>query len=259
MNRKLKLISMMAVILSTSLLFSGCLKELHRVEGNNNVVLETRYMSSFNRILNEGDFEVYIIQDNQSFVDIEAESNLIPFIRTRQTGSSLTIDTRDNLRNHSPMKLYVHTPDINEARLSGSGLIYADSVSTTNLDLSLSGSGEINFFVNADNVDCDISGSGSAHVGLLAGKITSHISGSGTMEYWGQADRGEFTISGSGSIYAYDLDLLDCYATISGSGNMKVNVQDYLEVNISGSGNVYYLGSPSITSHISGSGSVIHP
>jgi hypothetical protein len=259
MSRKMKTMSLIAALLTSSFLFSGCFKALHRVEGNHNVVSEDRYLGSFDRVYNEGEFEVYIIQDSLSMVTIEAESNLIPFIRTVQKGSSVTIDTRDNLRNHYPMRLYIHTPDITEVRLSGSGRINADSIITTAMNLSLSGSGEINFNVNADAVSCDISGSGSAHMGVVAGHLSSNISGSGSMEFWGTADRGDFKISGSGSVYAYDLSLLDCYATISGSGNMKVNVEDHLDVTISGSGNVYYMGNPSVNTHISGSGSVIHP
>jgi hypothetical protein len=48
------------------------------------------------------------------------------------------------------------------------------------------------------------------------------------------------------------------YATISGSGNIMVNVKKYLDATISGSGNIKYSGTPVVDTHISGSGSVIH-
>jgi hypothetical protein len=190
---------------------------------------------------------------------IEAESNLIPLIRTRIDGSALVIDTRDNLQSHYPMKVYVHTTEIDEIRLSGSGLMHAEDIVTGDLEISISGSGGIFFSGTAHDVKCFISGSGSMDLGLTCDELKADISGSGEMEVWGTGYNGDFDISGSGSIRAYDFILQECYATISGSGSMYLTVEDYLNVNISGSGNVFYLGTPVIETRITGSGSVIHP
>lgn len=42
------------------------------------VQTETRDLPSFEKVYNEGNFDVYVIQDGGSEVEIEAESNLIP-------------------------------------------------------------------------------------------------------------------------------------------------------------------------------------
>jgi hypothetical protein len=232
---------------------------LHRVEGNYDVTTETRQVGSFHKVFDEGEFDVYIIQDGLDEVVIEAESNLIPLIRTRIEGYALVIDTKDNLQSHYPMKVYVHTAEIDEIRLSGSGLMHAEDIVTGDLEISLSGSGDIFFDGTAQVVKCSISGSGSMDLGLTCDALNADISGSGEMEVVGEANDGDFDISGSGSIRAYDFILQQCYATISGSGSMYLYVEDYLNVNISGSGNVSYLGSPQIETRITGSGSVIHP
>lgn len=246
-------------LLSAGMILSGCQDHWHRVEGNYDVDTETRSLPGFDRVINKGEFDVYVLQDGLSEVEIEAESNLISLIRTRVNGSVLEIDTKDNLHPNYPMKVYVHTTDIREVKLSGSGLIHIADVTTGDLEIGLSGSGDIFFSGTVDDLECSISGSGSADIGLTANSINIDISGSGEMEIWGVADRGDFDISGSGKIHAYELLLHDCYARISGSGNMQVNVEEYLNVDISGSGNVYYMGSPVIESHISGSGDIIHP
>lgn len=246
-------------LLTTLLLFTGCYNSWHPVEGNYNVVTETRQFPDFSVVVNEGEFDVYIIQDGSSEVMIEAESNLIPLIRTRIQGSTLVIDTKDNLRNNYPMKLYVHTNDIEEVKLSGSGLIHAENIVTGDFETSISGSGDIFFSGKADAVQCSISGSGSIDLGLDCDELKADISGSGEMAIYGTANHGDFHISGSGSVNAYELTLKECYVTISGSGNVKVTVEDYLNVNISGSGDVYYMGTPVIETKITGSGSVIHP
>ncbi len=249
------------VILCAGILifFSGCYKSLIKIEGNHNVVTETRTMPPFNKIYNEGDFDVYIIQDSVFEVTIEAESNLIPYIRTIVGGTTLRIDTRDNLRNHFPMKLFIRTPDINVVELSGSGLIRADEIHTNSLEAGISGSGNIYMNAQAELILVNISGSGSVDMGVEAETLNVSISGSGDMYFWGETHTGKLNISGSGSIKAYELVQDDCFARISGSGSMYIHVIDYLDVNISGSGSVYYTGNPVLVTKITGSGSVIRP
>lgn len=256
---KTKNVTLGLILMMTGLLFTGCYDAWHHVEGNYNVTTETRQLPAFDRVINDGSFDVYIIRDGLSEVMIESESNLIPLIRTRIQGSALVIDTRDDLRNNYPMKLYVHTADISEIKLNGSGLIHAENIVTGNFETSLSGSGDILVSGTADKVKSSISGSGSIDLGLVCNELDAGISGSGEMEIWGNANHADFHISGSGSVHAYDLVLQECYATISGSGSIYVTVEDYLNVNISGSGDVYYMGAPVIETKITGSGSVIHP
>lgn len=247
------------ILLMTGLSFTGCYKAWHIIEGNYDVQTETRSISGFSHVFNEGSFDVYIIQDASGEVIIEAESNLIPLVRTRIEGSALVVDTKDNLHNNYPIKVYVHTMELDEARLSGSGLLRIEDFNTGDIDIDLSGSGDVFFSGNATDVKCNISGSGDMELGLTCVELEAKISGSGEMEIYGEASKGDLNISGSGSIRAYDMLFQECKARISGSGDMYVNVADYLDVTISGSGSVYYLGNPIVEADISGSGNVIHP
>jgi hypothetical protein len=256
---KTKNVTLAILLLMAGLIFTGCYTPWHHIEGNYDVNTETRQVGSFHQVVNEGEFDVYIIQDGLDEIVIEAESNLIPLIRTQVEGSALVINTKDNLHSHYPMKVYVHTDEIDEVTLSGSGLMHAEDIVTGDLEINLSGSGDIFFYGTAQDVNGSISGSGSMDLGLTCMELNADISGSGEMEVAGAGNKGDFDISGSGSIRAYDFILQECYATISGSGSIYVTVEDYLKVNISGSGNVSYIGTPVLEIKITGSGSVIHP
>lgn len=247
------------ILLISSFLFiaTSCDKSVFPVRGNGDVTSETREMYDFDRVENEGQFDVYIIQDDESKVYIEAESNLIGRIRTRMNGSTLEIDSKDNLKPSRPMKLYIHTPDVHGVSLSGSGIIDLGTIITDDLSVSLSGSGQIRGDVRADNVGLSISGSGRANIDLQCYYLETHISGSGEMYFTGSGDVARYYISGSGSISAYNFLVNECYSDISGSGNMYVNVAEQLDVKISGSGSIYYIGYPSINTNISGSGNLI--
>lgn len=228
-----------AIISLFAIATQGCIDDLF-IRGNGNVISENRFTRPFNEVNSSGAFLVHITPGNHYEIVVNAESNLLPFIETDIRNGKLYIGT-DGIRginNTRPMEVFVVTPYLNAARLSGSGEITTDSFNTDHFEAMISGSGNI-----------------KAAVGALSATLA--ISGSGHLDILGHMRDAEMNISGSGSIYAYDLALANCKSVISGSGNMYVNSQRTLDVRISGSGNIFYLGNPSITASISGSGKII--
>jgi hypothetical protein len=126
-------------------------------------------------------------------------------------------------------------------------------------ELSISGSGEIVGLdeFKGDDVELNVSGSGDILVSLDADNLESSVSGSGTITVTGKVDEHKLHISGSGDIYARDLSSETASAFISGSGSCQIHVRDELDAHISGSGTVEYSGSPKVKSSISGSGKVL--
>jgi len=210
------------------------------IRGNGNINEEQRNVPNYSEIKSSGTFNVYIKHDSINDLLVEAESNLLPYISTRVNGNKLLIKTNNghNLKNTEPMNIYIKTTDIRFVALSGSGFIAVENVNSDYIKLDLSGSGNINFSGVSDFLETDISGSGEI---FLEGSV----------------DETNMHISGSGKISSYSLEQNTCFANISGSGSMYVNVVELLDVKISGSGKVYYIGSPDINTSITGSGSVV--
>lgn len=245
------------VLLSLATLFNtGCRKHF-KIVGNNQIESEDRQLLSFNKVDNQGEFNVYIKQDSIFSARVVAESNLVPYIRTIVNGNTLLIDTRENMKNNQPMSIYVTTPIIQGAYLSGSGYVLLDSLDTDFLEVILSGSGRITGYTKTNQLNTRISGSGDITLESITNTCYTTISGSGNTDLTGESSSGSFTISGSGQISSYNFLQTDCIAKISGSGNMYLNVTEKLDVTISGSGSVFYIGNPSITVKITGSGQVI--
>jgi Putative auto-transporter adhesin, head GIN domain len=231
------------VILFLSLLtFNGCdLFFFDCIEGNNDIRTESRNVQGFDEIVNEGSFDVYVTYGKEYEVIIEAEGNLIPYISTRVRDDRLLIDNVDMrcLRPNRPMKLFITTPVIETLVLEGSGLVSCDTFHIQDLRVELAGSGKMEATAESSFMDVVLSGSGN-------------------IELHGSSVQSEFLISGSGSIHSYDLEQEECVATISGSGNMYVKVNNLLDVLISGSGDIFYRGTPDVRTRITGSGSVIN-
>jgi len=220
---------------------SSCENNSTCLRGNGILEEESRELQYFNGVVTEGEFDVFYVPDTESKVVLKTDQNLIPYIRTSISGSTLIVDngTRKCLRSEYPIQIYVHTPEINLMRMEGSGLIYAESVVSDELRLEIEGSGKI-----------DVKG-------IDVHELSAIITGSGDVELWGETEVAIYTITGSGRISAENVLSNTCTTEISGSGTIYCHADEKLNVIISGSGDIFYKGSPSISISISGTGNLI--
>jgi hypothetical protein len=229
------LIALFALLIGTS----SCVDDIF-LEGNGIVETEFRRASGFDAVSSSGDFDVTIVPGDEYSVEITAESNLLSYIETDVVGNTLKIRTRGmySLRDHRTIEIYITTPVLNGVALSGSGIIKTGSFLSDDFRVTLSGSGDIDTQISSETLKANVSGSGSIFIE-------------------GDTFESEFVISGSGKIKSYDLEQNVCQATISGSGDMYVNVSEAIDAHISGSGRVYYINYPVVYTSISGSGGVV--
>ncbi len=208
--------------------------------GNGNVQTQNRPITGFDAIASGGDYQISILPGAKFSVQVIAESNLLPYIETQVSGKTLKIGTTGihSLRHNEPIEISITQPTLTGLNLSGSGLIKTGSFTCDNLQISISGSGDIDAEVSAKNIQANVSGSGSVYL-------------------TGDAFQSDFRISGSGKIKTYDLVQSICQTSVSGSGDMYVNVTQTLSAAISGSGRIYYIGHPIVQARISGSGKVV--
>lgn len=234
MKRNVLLIAMVASLFTT-----GCFR--HEIEGNGLLITETRSAGSFTHVSSEGDFEVYIANGQTCTVEVEAESNLQPYILAEVHSSELVVKVRDrrDIETNFPVKIFVTLPVLTGISLTGSGNIRCDSTRANDIHIALSGSGDI-------------------YLEAYTNQLKAAVSGSGDIFLDGETHETDFDISGSGSISSFGMEQDTCFADISGSGSMYLFVTDFLDVRISGSGTIYYKGTPVINTQITGSGSVVH-
>jgi len=237
MKTILKLILPILIAL-ISMYFSGCIKE--RIVGNGNVINENRSSAAFSRIISSGDFLVTVVPDSVTSIKVEAESNIVPYVNTGVNGNTVIIDfdAGVNIHEHSPIKVTLHTLHSEYLELQGSGNITSGNFTEDDVQLYLSGSGNI-------------------MSSFIANTISAGISGSGGITLEGKARQATMYISGSGNISSLHLIQDICNASIAGSGNVYINVIRKINATISGSGSIFYLGNPSVESNISGSGKVV--
>lgn len=126
--------------------------------------------------------------------------------------------------------------------------------------IDISGDSDVVFngkFNNVDDVKFGLSGSCTMDINIgAADKVDVDISGDGSVDIVGSATEFKNQVSGDGKVRAFDFPVQICDIDISGNGNIEVNVENELKVQISGSANVCYKGSPTLEIDLSGFGSV---
>jgi len=134
--------------------------------------------------------------------------------------------------------LLIEFIDLEQLKLSGSGLLRVAELRSPEFALV-------------------VSGSGSTDIEHLVGdSLNLRVSGSGDINLAGGVDRQVISISGSGHYEGRNLATEAATIRVSGSGNANVAASILLDASISGSGSVRYRGEPKVNSSISGSGRV---
>ena len=202
---------------------------------------ENRQVDDFTYVSFGVSGDLVIIQGSKSEVILEGDEEVLENIETIVTGDKLKIKSKSNdwswWGNSNKIRATVTLKDFTGVNVSGSGdVTNRGTLKGGDVELRVSGSGEIELAMQANDVDCRISGSGNID-----------LSGSGKT--------GSLSISGSGDLDASDFELETMSISISGSGGASVYATKELDSRISGSGTVRYKGDPDkVSNRSSGSG-----
>ncbi len=200
---------------------------------------ETRDLPEITKISFAISGHLYIRQGDKQSVVLEGED--LDEIITDVSGSRLKIKRKNNnwRWNNKRVDVYITVRKLEGLSVSGSGKITGESKFVTGeMDISVSGSGDVELDLEADAID-------------------TGISGSGKIQLTGSVNTMDISISGSGRMSAEDLHTERCKISISGSGSCRIYVTKEIDAHVSGSGNIYYRGDPDkVYHHASGSGSI---
>jgi Putative auto-transporter adhesin, head GIN domain len=233
----LLLISLFAIILFQSCINPNCITGIGSIEN------DKREVGEFDEIELKTDFDVIIkerVMGDNNKLEVRAQNNLLPYIKTTVEGGRLIIDTEGCVQATSPIEIFVKVNEISAVKLTGSGEITSkNTLHSDNMALSCDGSGSINLRIKAEN-------------------ITLANSASGLIKVDGNATKAAVSLAGSGEIDAESLKSDEADVVLSGSGSIKVHATKKIVLNHSGSGNITYSGNPDQKTELtSGSGSII--
>jgi len=212
--------------------------------GSGNVVTETRDVSGFQAIDISYPAQVLVKQGSKESLEIEAEDNLLPGLKTQVKNGVLDIFYKTTNGKHvnptKTVKITIVVKDLTSVDFTSAGDLTIENLKTNALDVSLSGAG--NLKLNK----------------ILVKALGVDLSGAGSMSASGTADDLNLNISGFGDFKGTDLHSKDAQVDISGAGSATTWVDNNLDAQISGAGSISYYGSASVTKQVSGVGGVNH-
>jgi hypothetical protein len=221
--------------------FVGCAANRPSVYGSGTIKTEDRAVAGFHAVTLAGTGDLIITQGSSEGLEVEADDNLLPFIKTTQDGGDLIIHWDETIhpRPSKAVRYRLTVRALDSVSLSGSGTVSADEFTGDSLKVSISGSADVTF------------------PQLRTKDFILSISGSGTLKAGGTTDSFQVKVSGSGDVKAKELKANRVSVSVAGSGDAEVWAEESLSVNVAGSGDVRYKGEPqNLEQSVAGSGSV---
>jgi hypothetical protein len=235
------------------------------VVGDGRLIQERRAIGSLPGLDVSGPLQVEVRVGAAPSLQIEADGNLLPLIRSEATGGTLRIWTERALRSNNNMRVIYTVPQLTQVQSSGSGrltisdlngapLILRKSGSgaahlsgrVSSLDVQMSGSGQLDASaLESGNANLSVSGSARLMLGQLrADAVTVRVRGSGGLQASGAVQSLNAHVHGSGDANLAGLSSQQADLSTSGSGDISAMVKQSLIAQTTGSGHIKVFGNP---------------
>lgn len=230
------------------------------VIGDGKVVSERRAVAAgLTEFDMSGPLQVELRVGPAASLQVEADSNLLPLIRTESSGPALRVWVLGSVRTVNTLRVIYTTPQLAQIRASGSGRLIASGFDGGALTLTKSGSGESQLSGKVGSLNMQLSGSGSVNAAALqSGNANLELSGSGRLNM-GQvsADALNVKVHGSGALQATGA-ATNVNARVTGSGgvNLMAVASERADLATTGSGEISARARQSLVAQTTGSGSI---
>ena len=197
------------------------------VKGNGHVVKEDRILpESFNSIQVSRGMNVYLTQNDNENLTVEADENLHDIIVTKVENNTLKIYADENISSSKSKKVFVNFKDIYEIICTSGSDVYSTSpIKAESLKLKTTSGSDMELEIEVDVVDCE-STSGS----------DLRLSGSANNLY-------ARATSGS-DIKAGGLKAQFCKASANSGADILLNASEELNAKATSGGDIKYYGNP---------------
>ncbi len=128
------------------------------VSGSGNVTTEKRDVTDFQEIEVGGVFEVEVTAQKDFSVEIEADDNLLPLIKTEVSGGVLRLETEKGISTKNPIRVRISAPNIENLDISGASKVSLANLKNENLQIDSSGASKIIVAGETENLTVDVSG-----------------------------------------------------------------------------------------------------
>ena len=212
------------LILLGMLMAGAVSAEVKKIKGTGYLVVHDRQADQpFTRVSVQQSITLYISQGKTEGITVEADDNIIPYIKTEIKNGQLNIflDPEVIIRGYTAMNVSVSMPVITDINVAAAGRLEGSSPFTVN-------------------------------------KLEIVASGAARLELKGEVEQFDLEMSSAATLKGWELRVKNCDAEISGADKAEVSISGQLEAEISSAGILIYDGNPRITKqNVTGRGTLV--
>lgn len=227
--------------------------------GDGRVSMERRTVAGVAELDMSGPLNVEVRVGPAASLQVEADSNLLPLVRTEETAGALRVWVQGSVRTNHAIRIIYTVPQLSQIRAAGSGRLSVAGLQGRALTLTKTGSGDTQLTGRVDNLNMELRGSGSVNASELdTGNANVSLSGSGRV-HLGQvrADALNLKIHGSGEAIASGrVAHLNARVTGSGGANLMGLSSERADLETTGSGDINAMVRQSLVAQTTGSGHI---
>ena len=231
----------LAIAALFSLFASSCMFDMNfgtGKRGNGEVVEETRnFTEDFTEVTASEGIDVFVTQDEEYKITVEADENIIDLIGTDVRDGRLKIHAIENI-GRATKKVYVSLPTVTALKSSSGADLIAQNV------------------IEAETIELDASSGADLQAEVVAHEVSADASSGADIRLSGSADILYADASSGSDIKARDLATKTCNADASSGADISVNVSESLVADASSGADIKYTGDASVETKKSVSGSV---
>jgi len=224
---KMSVMNTMKLFLLSLMVFYGCDEESSNINNNDtiygsgNVVTQTRNVDECSGITIQNVGNIYLTQDENQSIRVEADDNIIDDVITRKENGILIVGLEDGSYSNITLKIFVSLKTIKSLSINGAGNITTEnSFICDSLNMAINGAGNVNLKGNGNYLNC--------------------------------------FINGAGNVMAQEFIVQKCRVLVNGAGTCTVNVTEDLDASVNGVGTIFYYGNPAnVKTSITGLGQII--
>ena len=212
------------------------------LNGKGDVVVQNFDVTGFTQIDHGIKGDVIIVNDENQFVEVHAQQNVMDALKIESDGGTLKIRTQGgkSIGKYDGLTYYVHMPLLERVVIGGKGTVKGADVT-------------------GDRFTCKLAADGKLELtGLDVSYAEVIITEAGKVLLTGESDKTDVGLGSAGHAQCFDLRSKECNTQLKGNGIIEVTALNKLDVVLSGSGTIYYKGDPAeLTKNINGSGILV--
>ena len=143
------------------------------IKGSGVAASEAREANDFTGVDVGGVFQVEITAGKDFSVAVDADDNLLQYIKTEVNGGVLHIETTERINSTTPIRVRIAAPDIESIGASGASKVSLLGLNNSSLEIDTSGASKVKIAGETNDVTVQVSGASSVDAESLKAKTAS--------------------------------------------------------------------------------------